>query len=73
METLTMEEEIVRMIKRLLDERVSQHGVLLLNTSKAASIAVEMGLDAGCIKEVFDAINRMLEEKFKSRQMDNIP
>ena len=68
-----IEEEIVRLIKKVVDERVSRHGVILLNVEKANEMAVEMGLDAGCVKSVFEALNRMLEDKFKSKQIDNIP
>ncbi len=68
-----VEEEIVRLIKRIIDERVGSHGVILLNVEKANELAVEMGLDAGCVKSVFESLNRMLEEKFRSRKSDVIP
>ncbi len=68
-----IEEEIVKLIKKVIDERVDEHGVILLNVEKANEMAVEMGLDVGCVKSVFDAINKMLEEKFKSKRTDVIP
>jgi phosphotransacetylase len=59
------EERIVKYIKKLIDERVSKEGVVLLDLRRANDVASELGLDLRSIKVIFDELNRMLDERFK--------
>ena len=70
---VSMEEELVRLIKRAVDERVHEHGVILFDVEKANDLAVELGLDVSCVKAVMEELNRLLEEKFRDRRRDNLP
>jgi hypothetical protein len=71
--SMSMEEELVRLIKRVVDERVHDHGVILFDVEKANDLAVELGLDVSCVKAVIQELNRLLEEKFRDRKRDNLP
>jgi hypothetical protein len=68
-----MEEEVLQMIKKIVDTRVGDHGVILFDVEKANDLAVEMGLDVSCVKSIFEEINKMLEEKFRERARNNLP
>ncbi len=68
-----MEEELLRLIKRIVDERVDDHGVILFDLDRVRSLAVEMGLDVSFVRTIFENLNKMLEEKFKERKSGNIP
>ena len=59
------EEKIVKYIKKLIDERVSKEGIVLLDLRKANDVASELGLDLRSIKVIFDELNRMLDERYK--------
>ena len=59
------EEKIVKYIKKLIDERVSKEGIVLLDLRKANDVASELGLDLKGIKIIFDELNRMLDERYK--------
>ncbi|MCS7121428.1 MAG: hypothetical protein NZ895_02360 [Archaeoglobaceae archaeon] len=61
-----MEEEVVNLIKKIIEER-GKRELKLLDIQKASAIAVEKGLDASCVRQVIEEINKMLENKFKSK------
>lgn len=65
---MSMEEELVRLIKRVVDERVHDHGVILFDVEKANSLAVELGLDVSCVKAVIEELNRLLEGKIQRQE-----
>ncbi|MET1124127.1 MAG: hypothetical protein ABWW66_02535 [Archaeoglobaceae archaeon] len=62
-----LEEEVVLLIKRALSERIAADGVRFLDVHRANEFAVEMGIDASCVKPVIETINSVLEAKWKSR------
>ena len=68
-----MEEEVVRLIKRIVDERIKEGKVHFFDVEKANELAIEMGLDVACVKSVIEELNRLLEDKLRAMKADNIP
>lgn len=53
-------------IERIVKERCGEE-LRLLDVQKASTLAIERGIDASCVIQVVEEINKMLEKKFKSR------
>ncbi len=69
-----MEEEFLRLLKKALDERVERSGAKLFDLVQVNSLALEMGLDVGRVKRIFQEINGMLEDRLAElRGEDNLP
>jgi hypothetical protein len=69
-----MEEEFLRLLRRALDERVDRGGARLFDLIYVNSLALEMGLDVGRVKRIFQEINGMLEDRLAElRGEDNLP
>jgi len=70
---MEMEREILQLIKRIIRERVDEHGVILFDVEKVNELAVEMGLDVSCVRRIFEEINKILEEKFREKSRSYLP
>lgn len=69
-----MEEEFLKLLKKAVDERVERSGVKLFDLVRVNSLALEMGLDVGRVKRIFQEINGMLEDRLAElRGEDNLP
>ena len=69
-----MEEEFLRLLKRAVEERVERSGAKLFDLVRINSLALEMGLDVGRVKRIFQEINGMLEDRLAElRGEDNLP
>ena len=74
MEEGYMEEEFLSLLKKALDERVDRGGARLFDLIHVNSLALEMGLDVGRVKRIFQEINAMLEDRLAElRGEDNLP
>jgi|Deesub1362A_J573_1020465.scaffolds.fasta_scaffold00086_18 hypothetical protein len=69
-----MEEEFLNLLKKALDERVERSGAKLFDLVEVNSLALEMGLDVGRVKRIFEEINGMLQDRVSElRGEDNLP